>query len=167
MNTRATPRVAAALAALFVFSATAASGGNDPLRQHALLGEWQFDPQASRFDGGVPYTRAKARFTATAACIEVKVEIVEGNDRHIDFEYCDRGDGSDAPVKGNPFYDAETTAWPNPRTAVRMEKRAGKVTGTTMMTVAEDGKSYTATASRTRPDGIRYTSVIVWKRVAR
>jgi hypothetical protein len=132
---------------------------------HALLGEWRFDPAASRFDGGVPYTRATSRFIATATCIQVVVEIVEGNDRHIRFEYCDRGDGSDAAVNGNPFYETESTVWPTRRIAVRTEKRRGVVTGTTMMTVAEDGKSYTATASRKRPDGIQYNSTIVWRRV--
>jgi hypothetical protein len=151
---------AAAVAALVP---GAGCGGELP-RSHALLGLWQFDPRGSRFDGGIPYTRATTRFTATAQCIQVVVEIVEGNDRHIRFEYCDRGDGSDAAVRGNPFYEAESTLWPTPRLAVRSEKRGGVITGTTTMTVAADGQSYTATASRIRPDGIRYTSTIVWRR---
>jgi hypothetical protein len=142
----------------------AGAGGGAVPRQHGLLGNWQFDPTASRFDGGIPYTRATTRFTATAHCIQVVVEIVEGNDRHIRFEYCDRGDGSDAAVRGNPFYEAESTLWPTPRLAVRSEKRGGVITGTTTMTVAADGKSYTATASRIRPDGFRFTSTIVWRR---
>jgi hypothetical protein len=160
---RGTARAAVALGATLLL-AGAGAGGEIP-RQHALLGEWQFDLAASRFDGGIPYTRATSRFTATAACIQVVVEIVEGNDRHIRFEYCDRGDGSDAAVKGNPFYQTESTLWPTPRIAVRSEKRGGVITGTTTMTVAEDGKSYTATASRKRPDGIQYNSTIVWRRV--
>jgi hypothetical protein len=134
-------------------------------RDHALLGEWRFDPASSRFDGGMPYTSATSRFTLTASCIRIVVEIVEGSDRHIRFEYCDRGDGSDAPVNGNPFYDAESTLWPTSHSAVRSEKRGGVITGTTTMTVAEDGESYTATASRQRPDGVRYTSTIVWRRI--
>jgi len=160
---RGTARATAAVCAALLLSG-AGTGGEIP-RQHALLGEWQFDPAASRFDGGIPYTRATSRFRATAACIQVVVEIVEGNDRHIRFEYCDRGDGSDAAVKGNPFYEAESTLWPTPRIAVRSEKRGGIVTGTTTMTVAADGKFYTATASRKRPDGIQYNSTIVWRRV--
>jgi len=161
--TRLDTRHAALAAALFsVFIAGSSASGEIP-RHHALLGQWQFDPTASRFDGGIPYTRATSRFSATRSCIQVVVEIVEGN-RHIKFEYCDRGDGSDAAVKGNPFYATENTRWPTPRIAVRTEKRDGIVTGTTTMTVAEDGNSYTATASRSRPDGIRYNSTIVWKR---
>jgi hypothetical protein len=153
----------AAAAAIAALVSGAGSGGEIP-RDHALLGVWRFDPQGSQFDGGIPYTRATTRFTATPECIRVVVEIVEGNNRHIRFEYCDRGDGSDAPVRGNPFYEAESTLWPTPRIAVRSEKRGGVITGTTTMTVAADGKSYTATASRIRPDGIRYTSTIVWRR---
>jgi len=45
--------------------------------------------------------------------------------------------------------------------AARGEKRGGVVTGTTTLTVAENCNSYTATASRQRPDGIRYTSTIL------
>jgi hypothetical protein len=154
--TRLDPRRGAVAAVFAAFVTGAVCAGEVP-RGHALLGSWQFDPQASRFDGGIPYTRATSRFTATPACIQVVVEIVEGNDRHIRFEYCDRGDGSDAVVSGNPFYVAESTVWPTPRVAVRSEKRGGRITGTTTMTVAEDGHTYTATASRIRPDGIRYT----------
>ncbi|HVY82956.1 MAG TPA: hypothetical protein VG994_18360 [Steroidobacteraceae bacterium] len=159
------PQVIAGAAALALCAAFIAGANGTAPRDHALLGEWRFDPSASRFDGGIPYTRATSRFTATAACTQVVVEIVEGNDRHIRFEYCDPGDGSDAPVTGNPFYDAESTVWPTRYIAVRTEKRHGVVTGTTMMSVAEDGKTYTATASRKRPDGIQYNSTIVWRRV--
>jgi hypothetical protein len=132
--------------------------------RHALIGTWRFDPTASRFDGGVPYESATARFIATPSCIHVAVEIVEGRGRRLRFEYCDATDGTYVPVRGNPFYDSESTQWPDRRTAVRTERRGAQVTGTTAMSVAADGRSYTATSSRLRPDGVRYTSVIIWRR---
>lgn len=137
----------------------------EPQRGHHLLGAWQFDPAASRFDGGVPYRSGVARFTATPSCIHVEVDIVEGRGQRLRFEYCDPGDGSFVPVRGNPFYDSQSTRWPDARTAVRTERRGAQITGTTRMSVSADRQSYVATSGRIRPDGVPYTSVIVWRRI--
>ena len=96
--------------------------------------------------------------------MQVVVDIVEATGLALHFEYCDAGNGSYVPVTGNPFYDNESTAWVDRLTARRTERRGEAVTGTTVFKVAADGKSYVTTASRTRPDGKLYTSVIHWKR---
>jgi hypothetical protein len=81
----------------------------------------------------------------------------------LHFEYVDAGNGTVARVEGNPFYDGESTRWRRDG-AERTEHRGGKVIGVTSMQVAPDGRTLTAKADRTRPDGRRYISVIVWKR---
>jgi hypothetical protein len=74
-------------------------------------------------------------------------------------------DGSVHPVTGNPYYDGESTAWTAANTATRTEIRAGRVIGSSTMTLAADGKSFTAVSQRSAPeDGHLYTSTIVWKR---
>jgi hypothetical protein len=133
--------------------------------RHTLLGTWRFDPVASRFDGGAPYRSGIARFIAQSSCTHVAVEIVEAGGAPLRFEYCDPGDGTYVPVRGNPFYDSQSTQWPDSRTAIRTEKRGTQVIGRTTMSVAADGNTYTATSDRIRPDGVHYTSVIVWRRV--
>jgi hypothetical protein len=129
----------------------------------AFAGRWQFDPAKSAFRGAVPYERAVYTFRNTREGVHVTAEIVEAG-RVLHFEYIDRQDGTFVPVTGNPFYDSESTTWTDTRTAIRTERRADRVTGKTTMTVAPDGKSLTATASRTLPDGRLYESRIVWNR---
>jgi len=92
--------------------------------------------------------------------------IVSANGAVFHFEYRDPQDGSDSPVSGNPYYDSESTVWRDERTAIRTERRAGKVIGETTFAVAKDGRSYTASSSRTTPeDGHLYVSFIRWERV--
>jgi hypothetical protein len=132
---------------------------------NALIGSWQFDPTGSSFVGGVPYRSGSAMFTIARQCMQVVVDIVEITGAALHFEYCDVGNGSYVTVTGNPFYDNESTTWIDRLTARRTERRGQSVTGTTMFKVAPDGRSYVTTASRTRPDGQLYTSVIHWKRI--
>jgi hypothetical protein len=132
---------------------------------HTLLGTWRFDPVASRFDGGAPYRSGISRFIARSSCIHVSVEIVEARGTPLRFEYCDPSDDTYVTVRGNPFYDSQSTQWPDSRTAIRTEKRGAQVIGMTTMSVAADGNTYTATSDRIRPDGVHYTSVILWRRV--
>lgn len=130
-----------------------------------LLGSWQFDPTKSSFRGAIPYRSATYTFKDTDDGVHVIAHIIEGANRTLHFEYVDRMDGTFVPVVGNPFYDSESTVWKDAYTAERRERRGDEVTGTTVMTVAKDGRSFTATASRTLPRGGVYTSTIVWNRI--
>lgn len=159
----------ALLAALLVLGALAVSAmpavPAAPPRDHALVGTWEYDPAASMFDGAIPYRSATIRFEPTAAGIHVVAHIVEGPGRVLHFEYVDRGDGAFVPVTGNPFYDSQRTHWTAGK-AERTERRGATVTGTTLMEVARDGRSFVARADRTLPNGRRYRSAITWRRVA-
>ncbi|MEO7775154.1 MAG: hypothetical protein ABIT36_02500 [Steroidobacteraceae bacterium] len=132
---------------------------------HGLLGHWRYDAAKSSFSGAIPYQSAEISYTRTPLGIHVVQDIVEGTSSKLHFEYVDTRDGRAARVKGNPFYDSQSTQWPDARTAVRSEMRAGKITGTTIMKVADDGNTYTATSSRTLPNGRTYNSIIAWYRL--
>ena len=132
--------------------------------RNALIGTWECDPAKSTFNGAMPYRNATAKFATVAQETHVTVDIIEANGMALHIEYRDPEDGTFVPVYGNPFYDNESTVWLDKQTAKRTERRGEKVTGTTTMTVAADGQSYVARASRTRPDGKLYTSVIHWDR---
>jgi hypothetical protein len=136
----------------------------EPTVRDALMGQWHFDASRSTFDGAMPYRSGKYTFTRTSEGVRVVAEIVEANGQLMRFEYLDREDGRFVPVSGNPFYDSQSTTWGDNRTAVRTEQRQGVITGTTTFSVAADGRSYAARASRKLPDGRLYTSVIYWNR---
>ena len=153
------------VASLAVSLFAAAADQNRETPRHALIGTWECDPTKSTFNGAIPYRSATSKFIAVEKGTHVIVDIIEANGVALHFEYVDKGDGTFVPVRGNPFYDNQSTTWPDRYTARRTERRGEKVTGATIMTVAKDGKSYVARASRIRPDGKPYTSVIHWNRV--
>lgn len=156
-------RIAIIVALLVSMLTTVLRAGQPP--SHELLGRWRFDAARSSFSGAIPYRSSEISYTQTSLGIHVAQDIVEGIQRNLHFEYLDTRDGRPAKVTGNPFYDHESTRWPDTHTAVRTEYRAGKITGTTTMKVAVGGKTYTATASRTLPGGRTYDSIVVWNRV--
>jgi len=136
-----------------------------PEGARALRGVWVFDPEKSSFVGAIPYRSGTYTFRNTPEGVHVTAHIIEGTGQTLHFEYTDPMKGSFVPVRGNPFYDSQATEWTNPRTATRTERRGEQIIGVTTMTVAADGKSYTANARRTLPNGRVYTSVIVWNRL--
>lgn len=156
-------------AAIVVLAAMAfmlnAAMAAQPKGAGAFEGGWQYDPKHSSFRGAIPYNKATYTFTNTARGVHVVVDILEGRNTNLHFEYVDKFDGKFVPVTGNPFYDAQSSVWKDARTLERTERRGDEVTGKTLFTVAEDGKSITATASRTLPNGRIYTSSIVWNRI--
>jgi hypothetical protein len=139
-----------------------------PQQRSPLLGTWEADISRSTFQGRAPYRTGRITFAAAdAAKVHVECDVVTASGAAFHFEYQGPEDGTDVPVTGNPYYTSASTTWSNNRTAVRTERRAGMVTGTTIMVVARDGKSFTASSRRTTPeDGHLYISVILWKRVA-
>jgi hypothetical protein len=151
----------AATAALLATAACAAP----PKDAGPLEGTWQYDPTQSSFRGAIPYTKATYSFKQTKDGVHVVVDILEGRNTNLHFEYVDKFDGKFVPVTGNPFYEAQSSVWKDVRTLERSERRGEEVTGKTLFTVAEDGKSFTSTASRTLPNGRVYTSTIFWNRV--
>jgi hypothetical protein len=132
-----------------------------------LAGTWQADVAQSKFVGRLPYRSGKMTFVAEpGGQVHVICEVVTANGALFHFEYRGPEDGSELSVTGNPYYDHATIAWKDARTMVRTELRAGEKIGTTTMTLAPDGKTFTAQSSRTTPeDGHLYTSEILWKRV--
>ncbi len=163
MKKRSVSFLVTALLALPLLIAAAAPNHGSP--RNALIGTWKCDPSKSTFNGAMPYRSATSKFASLEQGTHVTVDIIEANGVALHFEYRDAHDGVFVPVHGNPFYDNQSTTWLDKLTAQRTERRGDKVTGTTIMTVSADGESYVARASRTRPDGKLYTSVIHWDRV--
>jgi hypothetical protein len=131
-----------------------------------LLGTWEADVSHSTFQGRAPYRTGKMSFTAVdVQKVRVVVDVVTASGVPFHFEYEGPEDDTVVPVVGNPYYDSASNAWADKNTLRRTERRAGVVTGTTMMEIAPDEKSFTAKGQRLTPDGVNYVTSIVWKRV--
>ena len=151
----------ALLAATFAMMALAA-----PLSPSPLIGTWEADLSQSTFQGRAPYRTGRMTFSAVdEQKVRVVVDVVTASGVPFHFEYEGPEDDTVVPVTGNPYYDSASNAWTDKRTLKRTERRAGKITGSTAMQLAADGKSFTAKAERLTPDGVNYVTSIVWKRV--
>jgi hypothetical protein len=93
----------------------------------------------------------------------VTVTPVEGAPVH--YQYSGRTDGSDIAVTGSASMDSLTLVRIDKHTAIRTDRRGGKVVGVTTLTLAKDGKSFTAAGRGTLPDGRPFTSTTTWTRV--
>ena len=164
---RSTSLTAALLSpVIFLAGVTASTAEGQEPQHRSLLGTWQIDPSTSHYKGRAPLQSGTMRFAAVSkGAVHVICDVLTASGIRFHFEYEGAEDGSVHRVTGNPYYDSESTAWSSPDTAVRTEIRAGKVTGSSTMTLAADGKSFTAVSKRSAPeDGHLYTSTIVWKR---
>lgn len=131
-----------------------------------LLGTWEADVSQSTFQGRAPYRTGKMTFIQTDdQKVRVIVDVVTASGTPFHFEYEGPEDDSVVPVKGNPYYDSASNVWTDERTLRRTERRDGKITGSTTMEVAPDGRSFVAKGQRLTPDGVNYVTSIVWRRV--
>lgn len=130
-----------------------------------LLGTWEADVSQSTFQGRAPYRTGKMTFIQTDdQKVRVIVDVVTASGTPFHFEYEGPEDDSVVPVKGNPYYDSASNVWTDERTLRRTERRDGKITGSTTMEVAPDGRSFVAKGQRLTPDGVNYVTSIVWRR---
>jgi len=145
---------------LVASAASAASKGKS-----AISGIWEFDASQSTFTGRPAYKSARIVTTAVKGGSKFVGDFTLPDGKTFHVEYSGPADGSDIPVTGTPAFDSVTMIEPDKQTLIRTERRAGKVVGTTIVTVAKDGKSFSAAGRGTSSDGHQYTFTSVWKRV--
>jgi len=148
-------------------TATLAAAPSPPKRL-ALAGTWEADLSHSTFKGRAPYRSGKMSFTSeNGGKVHVINDVVTANGAAFHIEYVGPEDGTQVPVRGNPYYNKAAMVWKDKNTLVRTEFRGDAQTGKTTFVIAPDGKSFTASADRSAPeDGHQYLSVIVWKKIA-
>ena len=133
--------------------------------KNLFVGIWELDAAQSTFTGRPALKSAKLSITAVKGGSKLAGDFVLADGKTGHMEYSGPADGSDVAVTGSPNFDSITMLTPDSHTLIRTERHAGKVVGTTIVTLAKDGKSYSASSRGTLPDGHQYTSTTVWKRV--
>jgi len=144
----------------------AASGASAASKSMSgFVGHWELDAAQSTFTGRPAYKSAKLVITGVKGGSKLSGDYVGADGKTTHVEYAGPADGSDVAVTGTPFFDTVTMLMPDSHTLIRTERRAGKVVGVTTVTLAKNGKSFTASGRGTMPDGHQYTATTYWKRV--
>ena len=133
--------------------------------KNVIVGIWEFDAAQSTFTGLPAFKSAKLVITAIKGGSKFAGDFVGADGKTTHVEYSGPADGSDVAVSGSPRFDSVTMLEPDSHTMIRTERRAGKVVGTSIVTLANDRKSFSASGRGTGPDGHQYTYTSVWKRV--
>jgi hypothetical protein len=147
------------LLALGSTAMVAAADAKDP-----IFGTWTLDVANSTFSPG-PAPKSQTRtYTATADGITMTVtgHAADGTDRSSESTF--KLDGKDYPITGSPDYDTLSLKRVDNLTVESTQKKGGKAVGTTLRTVAKDGKVLTLHSKGTSATGIPYENVMVFER---
>jgi hypothetical protein len=95
--------------------------------QSAFDGTWRINPQSGQFAGKDSFSLQNGKYRCDT-CVP-KIEV--------------KADGQDQKVSGSPYYDTTNVRADNDHTVEIVNKKGGKVSGTSRMTASEDGKTLT------------------------
>ena len=147
------------VALCLVAAAAAASKG-----QHAFVGEWDLDASRSIVNGQAGFKGGHVSITAAKNVYKTVVDLSPTTGAAIHYEHSFSFDGSSSPVTGNTYFDSATMVEPDRNSAIRTERRGGKVVGSTTIEVSKDGKVLSSTSKGTGLDGKPYARALTWTR---
>jgi hypothetical protein len=133
-------------------------------KSDGLNGNWVLNAGKSSYDPGPAYGDGKIAYTEKKGTISAAIDVTVGG-KPVHIAYTGPEDGSSIAVSGSPNYDSVSLIKPDKSTRIRTERRGGKVVGITTITLATDGKSFTAEGRGTNAAGQKYHNVSVWDRV--
>jgi RNase P/RNase MRP subunit p29 len=127
----------------------------------AQMGTWKLNEAKSKLASGVP-KNSTIVFEASGDSVKVAIDGTDASGKPAHNEWTGKLDGKDYPVTGDPNSDARSYKQVNDRTLEFTAKKGGKVTITGRVVVSADGKTRTATASGTDPQGKKFKSTSVY-----
>jgi hypothetical protein len=127
------------------------------------VGTWKINLAKSKYD---PASLAPKSTTVKADAVEggikVSVDVVDNSGKSLHYDYSAKYDGKDVPVKGDPSRDMTSFKKIDDYTFEQINKKNGKVTTTSRIVYAKDGKSRTITTTGTNPQGQKVNNVVFW-----
>lgn len=129
------------------------------------VGTWKINLAKSKYS---PASLAPKRTTVTNEPVgdgfKAVVDIVDSTGKAIHSEYTYKFDGRDVPVPGDPSRDMTSVRKIDDYTLEQMNKKGGKMTTTSRVVYAKNGKSRTFTTTGITPQGQVVNNVVVWDR---
>jgi hypothetical protein len=150
-----TTRVLLAAALVSLVSAMPLAQAVDP-----MVGTWKLNAAKSK---GVKSGTSKIE--AVGQGLKFTVVTIADDGTENQWSFTANPDGKDVPVAGNnPFGDTVNLTRVDANTLRITSKRDGKVTATSTIVIAADGKSRTTTTKGTRPNGQSVDTVSVYEK---
>ena len=149
------------LAGVLAVAAVLAAQATEP-----LFGTWKTVPSKSTYSPGpAPKTNSK-KYEPYKGGLKAQQEAVTatGETRHV--EVTGAFDGKDYPGTGNPDVDTYSFQRVDAHNYVVTQKKAGKVTITSKMKIAPDGKSRVVTQTGTDTKGRPVNNSVYWEKVS-
>jgi hypothetical protein len=126
------------------------------------LGTWILNHEKSKWSTGLPGQTTAIMTAVDGGGMKAVVDRAEPDGKHTHFEWTVRFDGKDYPVVGDPDRDAIAVKKIDDYNFEITRKKAGKVTTTSRVVIAADGKSRTETTTGMNPQGQKVENVSVW-----
>src|SRR5260370_13746130 len=114
------------------------------------MGTWKLNDAKYKISPGVGKNTTVA-IAAVGDSVKVTVDGIGSDGKPAHNEWTGKFDGKDYPVTGDPVSDTRAYKPVNDHTQALTENNGGKITKNRRVVVFADGKSRTATASRTNP----------------
>ena len=127
----------------------------------AQTGTWKLNEAKSKLTSGMPKNSAVV-FEAAGDSVKVTIDGTDTSGKPAHNEWTGKLDGKDYPVTGDPSSDARSYKQIDDHTLKFTIKKGGKVTITGRVVVSADGKTRTATANGTDPQGKKFKSTSVY-----
>ncbi len=117
--------------------------------QSSLDGTWKFNPQNAQFVGKDNFSLQDGMYRCDTCAPKIQV----------------KADGQDQKVSGSPYFDTTNVKAVDDRNVEIVNKKGGKVSGTSKMSASEDGNTLTTEWSFTSESGQQGSGKFTSKRV--
>jgi hypothetical protein len=138
---------------------------NSPVSAQAadpIFGTWKLDLAKSKYNPGPPPKSLTAKFEPAGKGVKLTTDGVGADEQPSHTEYTADYDEKDYPLVGSPIADTVSLKRIDASTAVRTDKKGGKVVQTLTRKMSRDGKSFTVTVKGTNPQGQPFNHVLVF-----
>jgi len=152
---------------LWAVAVLALTAAQQPPAGPSALGKWTLNTAKSRFTPG-PGWRSQTRTYSLQPDGGVLVVWtgVGGAGESMNVRFVSKLDGKDRPMSGSDKYDTINSVRVDALTVKSEEKRGGKVAGVAIRTLSADGKVMTITDAGTNREGVKFSQLLVFEKVA-
>jgi hypothetical protein len=128
----------------------------------AALGTWTLNLEKSKFSPG-PGPKSQTRtYAQSADGISLTVTGVAADGSAISTQSTFKYDGKDYPITGSSDYDTLTFKHAHGTSVTSLQKKDGKVVGSTVRSISAHGKVLTLSSKGKGADGASYHNVAVY-----